>query len=71
MRELSVETHRKTELIDITALVREAVDGRGASVAVLYVPHTTAGIIIQANGRLAVARDVEAVLERLVDEKWD
>ena len=34
-------------------------------------PHTTAGLVIQANGALAVARDVEAALERIVDEGWD
>jgi secondary thiamine-phosphate synthase enzyme len=71
MREFRVQTHGKTELIDITSLVREAVDGQAGRVAVLYVPHRTAGILIQANGSLAVARDVGAALVRIVDEDWD
>ncbi len=70
MRELSLETQRKTQLADITSLVGEAVSGQAGTAAVLYVPHTTAGIVIQANAGLAVARDVEAALERIVDESW-
>jgi secondary thiamine-phosphate synthase enzyme len=39
---------------------------------VIFVPHTTAGIVVQASGAGAttVAADVEAALERLVDEGW-
>jgi secondary thiamine-phosphate synthase enzyme len=71
VHELHLETTRKTELVDVTTRVREAVtDERGAA-AVLYVPHTTAGIVVQADGGLAVARDVEAALEQIVDERWD
>jgi secondary thiamine-phosphate synthase enzyme len=72
VRRLSVETQRKTELVDITPLVRDAVEGdaAGGSVAVLFVPHTTAGIVLQADGGFAVARDVESALERIVDESW-
>jgi secondary thiamine-phosphate synthase enzyme len=70
VRELTLETNRKTELVDITSQVREAVAGETGTVAVLFVPHTTAGIVVQANGGLAVARDVESALERIVDEDW-
>ena len=71
MHELRVETTRKTELVDVTPRVREVVDGTEGSAVVLYVPHTTAGIVVQADGGLAVARDVEAALERIVDESWE
>lgn len=71
MFELRLETTRKTELVDVTPRVREVVDGAEGSAAVLYVPHTTAGIVVQADGGLAVARDVEAALERIVDEGWE
>ena len=71
MHELHLETTRKTELVDVTARVRSAVaDGRGSAV-VLFVPHTTAGILVQADSGLAVARDVETALERIVDEGWE
>jgi secondary thiamine-phosphate synthase enzyme len=71
VHELRVETTRKTELVDVTPRVREVVDGTEGSAVVLYVPHTTAGIVVQADGGLAVARDVEAALECIVDESWE
>ena len=43
--------------MDVTGLVGEAVAGELGRAVVLYVPHTTAGIVVQADGRLAVARD--------------
>ena len=72
MRELTFETDRKTQLLDITAAVRDAVAGETGSAVTLFVPHTTAGIVLQASGAGAthVARDVEAALERVVDEGW-
>ena len=47
MREISLKTDRKTQLIEITDLVREALDAtNGATAALVYVPHTTAGVAI-------------------------
>jgi len=70
---LTFETERKTQLLDITASVREAIARETGSVAVVFIPHTTAGIVLQASGATAtgVAPDVEGALERLVDETWD
>ena len=72
MRTLVLHTERRTQLVDITARVREALTGEAGRAAVLFVPHTTAGIVLQASGEgaTAVAADVEAALERLVDESW-
>ena len=70
MRELAVRTECRSQLVDITQLVREAVvDADGAAVLV-YVPHTTAGVTINEHADPAVARDFEAALERIVDEGW-
>jgi secondary thiamine-phosphate synthase enzyme len=68
---LTVATERRTQLLDVTAEVAAAVGGEGALVT-LFVPHTTAGILLQAGGpgATAVATDVEAALDRLVDETW-
>jgi secondary thiamine-phosphate synthase enzyme len=71
VHELHLETTRKTELVDVTARVREVVAREDGSAVVLFVPHTTAGIVVQANGGLAVTRDVETALERIVDEGWE
>jgi secondary thiamine-phosphate synthase enzyme len=70
---LLLQTQRRTQLVDVTPRVRAAVRGEAGSAAVVFVPHTTAGIVIQASGEGAteVAADVERALERLVDEPWD
>jgi secondary thiamine-phosphate synthase enzyme len=70
MRELTVRTERRTQLLDITQAVRDAVDGGDGSAALVYVPHTTAGVTINEHADPAVARDFEAALERLVGEDW-
>jgi secondary thiamine-phosphate synthase enzyme len=70
--ELTVETERRTQLVDVTERVQELVDGTPGSLVTLFVPHTTAGIVVQAAGVGAakVAGDVELALDRVVDETW-
>jgi secondary thiamine-phosphate synthase enzyme len=71
VREISVRTERKTQLVEITQDVQQAVaDANGASAALVYVPHTTAGVTIQEHADPAVARDLEAALERMVGDDW-
>ena len=72
MHELKVETERRTQLLDVTERVSALVGGATGSLVTLFVPHTTAGIVLQAagEGASAVAADVEAALDRLVDESW-
>jgi secondary thiamine-phosphate synthase enzyme len=69
VREIRVTTERKTQLVDITEQVRDALDGTGAAVLV-YVPHTTAGVTINEHADPMVARDFEAALERMVGDSW-
>ena len=70
---IRTQTDRKTQLVDITAEVRNAVSGSADGVVTVFVPHTTAGVLVQAAGPGAekVAADLESALERLVDEDWD
>ncbi|MDQ4081937.1 MAG: secondary thiamine-phosphate synthase enzyme YjbQ [Actinomycetota bacterium] len=71
VREIVLSTERKTQLVEITRQVEEALDGAdGASAALVFVPHTTAGVTINENADPAVARDFEAALERMVAEGW-
>ena len=71
MREFSVTTQKRSQLVDITELVKAALgDLDGASAALVYVPHTTAGVTINEHADPAVARDFEAALERIVSEDW-
>ena len=68
MRELTVTTQRRTQLLDITDDVRGAVEGAGGAAVLVYVPHTTAGLTINEHADPAVARDFEAALERIVGD---
>jgi secondary thiamine-phosphate synthase enzyme len=70
LREISLRTERKTQVIDITSEIRRAVDGAEASAVLVYVPHTTAGVTINEHADPMVARDLEAALERIVEDGW-
>jgi secondary thiamine-phosphate synthase enzyme len=71
VREISVETPRPTQFVDITRDVEAALaDADGAAAALVFVPHTTAGVTINEHADPAVARDFEAALERMVGEEW-
>jgi secondary thiamine-phosphate synthase enzyme len=71
MHRIRLKTERKTQLVDITGQVQEALgDTDGAAAALVYVPHTTAGVTINEHADPAVARDFEAALERIVGDTW-
>lgn len=72
MLEIRVQTERRTQLVNITEQVQEALNGAAdGSAALVFVPHTTAGVTINEQADPAVARDFEAALERMVGEDWD
>jgi secondary thiamine-phosphate synthase enzyme len=71
VQRISLRTERKTQLLDITAQVQGALDGaNGAAAALVYVPHTTAGVTINEGADPLVARDLEAALQKIVDDGW-
>ena len=70
MREFSVTTQKRSQLVDVTRLVQEAVAGEDGSAVLVYVPHTTAGVTINEHADPMVARDFEAALERIVPADW-
>lgn len=67
-RTLTIRTSRRCELKDVTAEIEGVVRDSGCADGVchLYVPHTTASVLINEGADPAVARDIEATLERLV-----
>jgi len=71
MQELSIQTSERTQLLDITAKVAAAVraDGRRDGIVTVFVPHTTAGLIINENADPAVRHDLLDKLARLIPEK--
>ena len=71
LREFQVTTERKTQVVDVTDQVRAAIDGAdGASAALVYVPHTTAGVTINEYLDPALKSDFEAALENIVGDEW-
>jgi secondary thiamine-phosphate synthase enzyme len=71
VREVAVKTERRTQVLDITSAIREALgEGVEGSAVLVYVPHTTAGVTINEHVDPNVARDLEMSLERVVDDDW-
>jgi secondary thiamine-phosphate synthase enzyme len=71
MKTLSVKTNRRTQFVDITREVEQAVRESAVKSAVCYVyePHTTAGIAINEHADPDVAGDVEGVFDRLIPHR--
>ena len=70
MLEINLKTERRTQLIDITEQVQEALaSANGASAALVYVPHTTAAVTINEDADPVLAHDIEAAMERIVDDE--
>jgi len=71
VREIGLRTERRTQVVEITRQVAEALEGAdGAAAALVYVPHTTAGVTINEHADPAVARDLERAMERIVGDDW-
>jgi len=71
VEEIRLKTERRTQLVDITSEVQKAVtSANGAAAALVYVPHTTAGVTINEGADPLVGEDIESALEQVVDEDW-
>lgn len=67
---ISVTTHNRNELIDITSFADETLRRNAVKngICVIYTPHTTAGIMITENADLDVKTDITHFLEKLIPE---
>jgi secondary thiamine-phosphate synthase enzyme len=65
---LTVKTHERTELLDITGDVRQQVRQSGIEegICFLYVPHTTAAVTINESADPSVKSDILMVLNQIV-----
>jgi secondary thiamine-phosphate synthase enzyme len=71
VREISLTTDRRTQLVEITDLVQKALGSEnGASAALVYVPHTTAGVTINERIDPKLVHDFETALEKIVEDGW-
>jgi len=68
-----VQTHRRAQLLDVTARVAEAVEKSDVANGIchVFVPHTTAGVTINEGADPDVARDLEKHLAHLVPQDGD
>jgi secondary thiamine-phosphate synthase enzyme len=68
MQEFTVETGARTDFVDITGKVQEAVERLGAEdgVVVVFVPHTTAAVTINEGADPDVVRDMDRELGKIV-----
>ena len=72
MHEISLKTDRRTQLLDITDQVEQAMNGaNGAAAALVYVPHTTAGVTINEDIDPELANDLEQAMEKIVEDGWN
>lgn len=60
IEKLSVKTHHREELIDVTNEVQRYINNAGLTEGfiTIFVPHTTAGVTINENADPSVARDI-------------
>jgi len=71
MQMLRVKTNRRTQLVDVTQEIEQVVAGSGTKegVCYVYIPHTTAAVMINEHADPDVASDLEGVFDRLVPHK--
>ncbi len=65
---LTVRSRRRADAIDITGLVEGVVRDSGVAegLCLVYVPHTTAGVFVNANADPDVLKDLLSTLDSLV-----
>jgi secondary thiamine-phosphate synthase enzyme len=70
LRTIDVATRSHRQMVDITARVQEAVaaTGQDEGVCLVYVPHTTAAVVINESADPDVARDLLAAYEAMIPD---
>jgi secondary thiamine-phosphate synthase enzyme len=63
---LSVRTRSRSQMVDITEQVQQAIGQVQSGYVIVFVPHTTAGVTIQENADPDVQHDLLRKLDELV-----
>lgn len=73
IEKLTIPTHSQTELVDITPEVQRVVTQSEVKEGICYifVPHTTAGIIINEGADPSVKRDILSQLNKVIPSQGD
>jgi len=71
MKELIIKTRYKSEVIDITKLIKEEVIKSGIKEGIvnIFCAHSTAGLIVFENSDASLKRDLLALAEEIVPDK--
>jgi secondary thiamine-phosphate synthase enzyme len=69
MQTIEVKSRKHSDMIDITAAVRDLVPAGINGVCHIFCKHTTAGLTINENADPAVCADIQTALEKIVP--WD
>ena len=71
--QFQISTNKSQEFLDITHLLRQAIEKADINegIAVVYCPHTTAGITINENADPDVVRDMLVALDKVFPIKGD
>jgi secondary thiamine-phosphate synthase enzyme len=68
LQAITVKTSRRTQMVEITKDVQRVVTALGVKVGTcfVYVPHTTAGVMINEHADPDVVSDAEGAVDRLI-----
>jgi secondary thiamine-phosphate synthase enzyme len=71
METFEIQTRQRTELVEVTHLVRQAAQHSGIrqGICVVYCPHTTAALTINENADPDVVHDILAWLNRTIPQR--
>ncbi len=68
VNQIEVRTASHRQMVDITRQVAAAIEGAGDGICQVYVPHTTAAVVINEHADPDVARDLIAAYEAMVPD---
>lgn len=68
MKQFTIKTNSRFQMIDITGMVRSALKESGvqSGICCIFVPHTTAAVTINENADPDVQRDLIAELDKVI-----
>ena len=71
MKEIRIKSNYKSEIIDITKEIKEAVikSGVKSGIVTIFCPHSTASVIIFENSDPSLKRDLLETLNRIIPDK--
>ena len=71
MEKIKIKSSYKSQIIDITKEIKEAVikSGIKSGIATIFCPHSTASVIIFENSDATLKRDLLAMLKEVVPQK--